>query len=294
MSVAGLFPGYGSEYPEMFCPLSCYPRVGEVMERLDDAAGREVITSLDDPLSAQLAVFGASACYWDMLGSRHPFSVLAGHSLGLYGALYAAGALSFEDGLKIIVGAQQAIVSLAAPEGNGKGNGGWAMAAVIGLKVDQCERVCAEVGDVYVSHVNSATQILISGKAGAVQQAGQAALEAGALSVKDMGIPYPLHTPYMEGICSSLKPVVNDLDIKTPRIPVLDHTSGREIKDEASVREVISGQIGRRVLWRDTVAAMGVSSYVEVGPSSVLAKLVRWIHRDAEVMTAEEDACRAV
>jgi len=288
MSVAGIFPGYGSEYAEMFCPLSCYPRVGEIMEHLDEAAGREVITSLDVPLSAQLAIFGASVCYWNILGKQHSFSVLAGHSLGLYGALYAAGSLSFRDGLRIIVEAQRAIESLAIPEYQG----GWAMAAVIGLKLNDCERMCARVGDVYVSHLNSATQILISGKAKAVRQAGEIALEAGALSVKDMGIPYPLHTPYMDGICNSLKPLVSDLDIREPRMRVLDHTSGRAMTDAASVRDVLAGQIARRVLWRDTVIALGVSSYVEVGPSSVLAKLVRWMHRDAEVVTAEETACR--
>jgi malonyl CoA-acyl carrier protein transacylase len=289
MSIAALFPGFGSEYSEMFCPLSCHPRVGEVMERLDEAAGREVVISLDAPLSAQLAVFGASVCYWDILKQKYPFSVIAGHSLGLYGALYAAGSLSFEDGVKIIVEAQRSIESLAAPEGNGT----WAMAAVIGLKVHQCERICAAVGDVYVSHVNSATQILISVKAGAVRQAGQTAIDAGALSVRDMGIPYPLHTPYMEGICNSLRPVVDSLDIMEPRLRVLDHTSGRPMEDVASISEVLAGQIGRRVLWRDTMIALGVSSYVEVGPSSVLAKLARWMHRDAEVVTAEEVACRA-
>jgi len=290
MSVAGIFPGYGSEYAEMFCPLSCYPNVGEIMEHLDEAAGREVVTSLDVPLSAQLAVFGASVCYWNILERQHSFSVLAGHSLGLYGALYAAGSLTFKDGLRIIVEAQRAIESLAAPEGDGN----WGMAAVIGLKVKECERICAMVGDAYVSHINSATQILISGKAGKVQLARQFALEAGALSVKDMGIPYPLHTPYMEGICNSLRPVVNDLDIREPRVRVLDHTSGRAMADAEAVRDVLAGQIGRRVLWRDTIIALNVSSYVEVGPSSVLSKLVRWMHRDAEVMTAEETACRAV
>ncbi len=285
--IAGLFPGQGSEYPGMLRPLAGHPCAAQIFSRIRELSGRDLYgLAMDGPedalrsaLNAQLSVFGVSACYWELLKGRYGFSALTGHSLGFYTALYAAGSIGFDDAVNIIVEAHRAIEETA-------GEGQWAMAAIIGLKVEDCEELCAKAGGVYVANINSATQAVVSGRADMVKYVSGAAIERGALNVRHLPIAYPLHSPFMSGIEGRLMPVVRRMKISEPQIPVQDHTGGGRLDGEG-IKGVLSGQLQRKVLWRDAVLGIGADRFIEVGPSDVLTKLVRWIDRDAEVMTAE-------
>jgi len=274
--------------------LSCIrkaPITDEVFGRINHIAGRNILEAaedhtdygLNDPVVSQLAVFGASACYWHLLSRKENFQCVAGHSLGFYAALYASGAVTLEDCAGIIMNVQKAIETVS-------GNKSGLMASIMGLRTEQVEEICGQLDDVYVSNVNSMTQTVISGWKDAVQSACSMALEDGALAVKELAISYPLHSQLMNGIEVVIRHFVAPLEIKEPKVPVMSHIDSRPLHAE-DIAHVLTTQLTRKVLWRDTVKAIrqeGINRFVEVGPSDVLSKLVRWIERDAESLRAEE------
>lgn len=291
VKTAGIFPGQGSEFPGMVEQIRRYPITGEVFSKINAIAGRDIFRiALEGPedvlresLAAQLSVFGTSVCYWHLLRERFDFQGLAGHSLGFYSALYAASSISLEDGVRIIIKVYEAIQHTT------RGREGL-MAAIIGLTADEVEDICRNTGKVFVSNISSATQIVVSGIRDDVQRACQKAMDAGALHCKELSIPFPLHSPLMHGIEKRLKPFVKALEIKKPSIPVISHIDSRPLAQK-DIEDVICGQLTRRVLWKDTVTyftASGMNRFLEIGPSDVLSKLVRWIARDAESVNAGE------
>jgi len=291
LRAAAIFPGQGSEYPGMLSCIRKAPITDEVFGRINQVAGRDILEAaedqadhgLNDPVVSQLAVFGASACYWDLLRKKEDFQCVAGHSLGFYAALYASGAVSLEDCADLIINVQKAIDTVSK-------NRPGLMASIMGLRTEQVEEICGQLEDVYVSNVNSITQTVISGWKDAVQSACSMALEDGALSVKELAIAYPLHSPLMDGIEDAIGHAVSLLRISEPEIPVISHIDGNVLHCEGIAR-VLATQLTKKVLWRDTVKAIrqkGINRFVEVGPSDVLSKLVRWIERDAESFRAEE------
>lgn len=289
--IAGIFPGQGSEYPGMIENIKRLEITRDIFSAISTIADRDIFSvalekngeKLGEPLNAQLSIFGTSACYWHLLHKETNFNGLAGHSLGFYSALYAAGSLSLEDCVRTIMKVHEMIEETSQ---NKKG----AMASVIGLKTEEVENICADSGDVFVSNINSATQIVISGDEAGVKKACEAALKAGALSIKGLPIPYPLHSPMMLGIEALLKPFIREIEIKKPSIPVISHINNI-VLDTDDIAEVLCGQLTRKVAWLDTVkyfSDAGISRFIEIGPSDVLSRLARWINRDAEAMKAEE------
>lgn len=291
MQIAGIFPGQGSEYVGMLKPISNHKTTQETFNVIKKLSDRDVLDIslngpedlLKQPLNAQLAVFGADVCYWHLLKDKFEFYGLAGHSLGFYSAAYASGALKLEDCVKIIIEAYDAMHDISK-------SGKWSMAAVIGFRVEDMEAVCKDVGDVFIANINSATQTVISGKASAVEEASGIALHKGTLGVKDISIPYPLHTPFMNGIEKRLSSIVGDMEIQQPIIPVIDHTNAGFMHRD-SIRDVLINQLTRKVCWKDSVSLFinnGIMNFLEIGPGDVLSKLVRWINRDAQALKAEE------
>jgi len=268
-----------------------YPITKEVFSKINRLAGRDIFSiALEGPedvlresLVAQLSVFGTSICYWHLLSASADFQGLAGHSLGFYSALYAASSISLDDCIRIIINVYEAI------EETTEGSAGL-MAAVIGLKINELEEICRNTGKVYISNINSATQIVLSGASEDVRNACRKALDRGALQCRELSIPFPLHSPLMHGIEKKLKPFVKALEIKKPSIPVISHMDSRPL-DQKDIEDLICGQLTRTVMWKDTVTcftAAGINRFLEIGPSDVLSKLVRWIARDAVSLNAVE------
>jgi len=288
---AAIFPGQGSEYPGMAACIREEVILHDIFSRISAVAGKDILAAalgegpagLTDVRVSQLALFGTSACYWRLLAESERFDCLAGHSLGLYAALYASGAVSLEDCADIILKVQEAIEITA---GNRKG----LMASVVGLKAGEVERICSEIGGVYVSNINSATQIVISGWEEHTREACCAAMKAGALGSRELPISFPLHSPLMQGVEDIVIPLVASIAIQEPAIPLLSHLDGKPL-DAVGISRVLCGQLTQKVLWRDTVKGLrqgGIERFLEVGPSDVLSKLVRWIERDSEILRAEE------
>jgi len=274
--------------------LSCIKEAGitsDIFTTLNAIAERDILTAaltenpqeLADIRLSQLALFGTSACYWHLLRESERFDCLAGHSLGLYAALYASGSVSLEDCARIILKVQDAIEMVT-------GNRTGLMASIMGLKTDEVETICTETGSVYVSNVNSATQTVISGLEAHTRKACGAAMKAGALGSRELPICFPLHSPLMRGVEDIISPFISSINIHAPAIPLFSHVDGA-LLDAAGIARLLTGQLTRSVLWRDTVNAIkqqGITRFVEVGPSDVLSKLVRWIDRDTESLKAEE------
>jgi len=288
---AAIFPGQGSEYPGMAACIREEVILHDIFSRISTVAGKDILAAalgedpavLTDVRASQLALFGTSICYWQLLTESEQFHCLAGHSLGLYAALYASGAVSLENCADIILKVQEAIEIISL---NRKG----LMASVIGMKTGEVERICRGIGGVYVSIVNSATQTVISGWEEQTREACSAAIKAGALGSRELPISFPLHSPLMQGIEDLVSPLVASMVIREPAIPLLSHLDGNPL-DAAGISRVLCGQLTQKVLWRDTVKAIrqgGIERFLEVGPSDVLSKLVRWIERDSEILRAEE------
>jgi [acyl-carrier-protein] S-malonyltransferase len=279
--IAGIFPGDGSEYAGMSELIgSCD------LEQIDIPFDIRTIDEevLKDRLNAQIAVYLVSTFLWDRFRAVIDSSFVAGHSLGFYSALYAAGVISRQDGMKVLRAAYDAIKELASGTDGG-------MTAIIGLKSDIIDDICKRITDVFVANINSATQVVVSGRLEQVRKVEEVVLREGALDVKRLMIDAPLHSPLMNGIGELIDDGIRNIKLSAPAMPVVDHTEPRILDDVDMIRDILCNQLTRKVLWRDAIIYMqgkGVNEYIEVGPSDVLSKIIRWIQRDAIAITSEE------
>ena len=302
--IAFLFPGQGSQYVGMGADL--YDRFPEAAALIDEADRH-----LDVPLKARMFGDGGDAeaeraalTQTDVtqpalyVHSLAAFAVLetrglapdmtAGHSLGEYSALAAAGALDFLDGLRLVRLRGQ-LMARAGDERPGT------MAAVLGLDADALERVCEEITDtgegvVQCANFNAPGQIVISGDTDAVARAGEAAKAAGAKRVVPLPVGGAFHSPLMAYARDGLADALEAAPIRTPRCPVYLNVTARPTTDPDEIRRRLLEQLTAPVRWAQTLEAMradGAERFVEVGAGNVLAGLVkRTLGRDVETATA--------
>jgi [acyl-carrier-protein] S-malonyltransferase len=219
---------------------------------------------------------------------------MAGHSLGEFSALVAAGAIALPDAVRL-VRARGAAMQSAVPVGEG------AMAAIIGLEDagvnDACARAAADSGGV-VSPVNynSPGQVVIAGHTASVELAGQLCKEAGAKRAMPLPVSAPFHTELMRPAGERLAQVLADITLSAPDIPVVHNVHAATETDPAAIRALLVEQIYSPVKWTGCIAAMqsaGVTRLVECGPGAVLSGLNRRIDRQLESYTIEEPAALA-
>jgi [acyl-carrier-protein] S-malonyltransferase len=229
-------------------------------------------------LSLALAEAAAEA------GLRPDF--VGGHSLGEYTAAVAAGALSPEDGMRLVCrrGQLMAEVQSVTPG---------SMAAIIGLDRSAVEVVCAAAGAVEVANLNSPQQIVVSGEVGAVERAVQLAEEAGARQATRLPVGAAFHSRMMEPVQSELADAMAGLAFADPRVPMVGNASGELVDSGDGVRGALIAQIASAVQWVrcvETLRANGVTRFVELGPGRVLSGLVRRIDREAETAAVDSVA----
>jgi len=214
-------------------------------------------------------------------------SCVAGHSLGEYSALVAAGSLQFADALRIVRHRGQ-YMQEAVPVGTG------AMAALIGLSREQVEALCIACANgevVSPANFNSPGQIVVAGSAGAVQRLVEAAPGAGAKKAVLLKVSAPFHCSLMRPAQQRLAPELEATPFADLSVPLINNVRAEEVRAGAAARRGLMDQIPSPVLWEDCIRRMlsaGVQAFVEVGPGRVLSALVRQMDRNAQIANVED------
>ncbi len=296
--IAFLFPGQGAQKVGMGKALAeAFPICRETFAEADRALG-EPLSALcfegpEDRLMltehTQPAILAMSTAVWRLVESRgvQP-SFTAGHSLGEYSAHVAAGTLSFADALRTVRRRGQ-YMQEAVPVGTG------AMSAILGLDAEgvakACEEAAADTGLVVTpANLNAPGQVAIAGHAEAVAKAGERAKAHGAKRVIPLAVSAPFHCPLMRPAEERLAPELRALRAQTPRVPVVANVDAEPKRDAQAAIEALIRQVSSPVRWEDVVKrliAEGVRTFVELGPGTVLAGLVKKIDRSVTVMSIE-------
>lgn len=286
---AFVFPGQGSQYAGMGRDLTwCESERAAVVGLAEEITGRPVhewmtradTATIADPAIAQLIVHVHSLVLLERLRvNGTDCAVTAGHSLGEYTAMVAAGMLTSADSLRIVA-ARGAAMAAAAQRTPG------AMAAIVGLDVELVEALCAaaEAQPVVVANLNSPRQAVVSGTEDGVAEVSAAAAAAGALRARRLPVGGAYHSPLMAPARDELAPLLAAVAIAEPSRGFVSSTTGEPVADPEQQRTHLLGQITAPVRWRDTVARLagrGVTRYLEVGPGRVLSGLGREMHRAA-------------
>ena len=296
MSVAFVFPGQGSQAVGMGRDLrDAFPESRAVFDEADATLGfslsRLCFEGPEDELqltaNTQPAILATSAAALRPLAARgvRPDWV-AGHSLGEYSALVAAGALGLADALRT-VRRRGEYMQEAVPVGVG------AMAAILGLDLPAIEAACREAAEgevVAPANVNSPGQVVIAGHGAAVDRASARCKAAGARRAVRLPVSAPFHCALMGPARERLAPVLEALPIRDPAVPLVRNVDARVVRDAASCRDGLARQVCGAVLWQESVellAREGVTTFVEVGPGTVLGGLVRRISRGARVLSVD-------
>jgi len=294
-NLAFVFPGQGSQSVGMLSALADrYPEVIQTFERASDALGKNLWAlvangpeqELNQTHNTQPAMLAAGVAVWEVWRNQTALlpAWMAGHSLGEYTALVCSGALSFEDGIKLVAARGQ-FMQEAVPAGVG------AMAAILGLEDHQVVKICTDVaGNEVVSAVNfnAPGQVVIAGNAAAVERAMAAAKEAGAKRAVLLPVSVPSHCALMEPAAEKLDMQLQNTAIDTPKMTLIHNVDVAAHSAPEVIRSVLKEQLYKPVRWVDSVKFMhdqGVSCFVECGPGKVLTGLNKRIAKDAEHLT---------
>ena len=293
--VAFLFPGQASQAVGMASDL--YDEYASVRDRFDEAEEflgiplteicfRGPMEKLSQTAVTQPAVYVHSVAAAEVLMAEGLEPVCAaGHSLGEYSALAVAGAFGFRQGLELVQ-ERGRLMQEAGKRQAGK------MAAVIGLEDADVADLCSEVGAdgaVVPANFNAPGQVVVSGEAPAVEEFAAAAREAGAKRVVELQVSGAFHSRLMATAAQGMSPLIRDIEIQSPRVPVITNVKAAPATDAEDLREQLISQITRPVRWTESVRAiveMGVRAAAEVGPGGVLRGLARRIDRDLQVIPA--------
>lgn len=289
---AYIFPGQGAQFSGMGLDLyENSPLAQELFERANTILGFPITDimfegsaeDLKQTKVTQPAIFLHSVILAKTLGDNFKPDMVAGHSLGEFSALVAAGALTFEDGLKLV--SQRALAMQKACEIQPS-----TMAAVLGLEDDVVEKICATTdGIVVAANYNCPGQLVISGEIDAVNRACEALKEEGARRALVLPVGGAFHSPMMEPAREELAATIENTTFSKPNCPIYQNVTASAITDENEIKENLISQLTAPVRWTQSVQQMiadGATHFTEVGPGKVLQGLVKKIHRDAETSSA--------
>ena len=299
MKLAFVFPGQGSQSIGMMQGWGERVEVRATFAEASDALGQDLwVLVTDGPADllnqtvntqpAMLAADIAAWRVWQAAGGATP-ALLAGHSLGEYAALVAAGSLNFADAIKLVRFRAEAMQA-AVPEGVG------AMAAILGLDDDIVRTVCSDAaaGEVVEAvNLNSPGQVVIAGNKAAVERAMTLAKERGAKRALPLPVSVPSHSSLMLPAADKLLAHLQTVTITTPSIPVLHNTDVQSHADADSIRAALAKQLHTPVRWVETVQALkaaGVERVIECGPGKVLAGLNKRIDDSLPAVALVDEA----
>ena len=290
MKKAYVFPGQGSQFPGMAKKVyETDPRAKELLDRANDILGFPITDIMFNGTAEDLkatkvtqpAVFLHSVVLAKCLEGFAP-DMVAGHSLGEFSALAAAGAMEFEDALKLVSVRAQAMQKCCESVPG-------TMAAIIGLPTETVEQLCKEctTGTVIPANYNSEGQIVISGEKAAVEEACEKMKAAGAKRALPLAVSGAFHSPLMEPARVELAAAIEATPFMTPVCPVYQNVTAKPTTDPAEIKENLLKQLTSPVRWTQTVQNMvadGAGYFMEIGPGTVLQGLVRRIAGPAPVI----------
>lgn len=289
MKRAILFPGQGSQFVGMGRDLyDAIPGCKALFDTANDVLGYDIAAicfdgpedELKKSHNTQPAIFTVSAAAYEAMKLKKPmeFDFAAGHSLGEWGALYAAGVLSFTDTLKALKARGEFIQ--AACDANPGG-----MLAVIGLDGEPLEKIAEEAG-VTLANINSPGQTVLSGTADAIEKAAAACKEAGAKRALPLPVAGAFHSPLMQPAAERLAAFLEKVELNEPVMPVLSNVTGAPHESVEAIRANMVAQIIGSVRWVECMqylVAQGVTEGVECGPGKVLNGLMKRIDRSVSI-----------
>ncbi|HEX2905516.1 MAG TPA: ACP S-malonyltransferase [Phototrophicaceae bacterium] len=289
-----VFPGQGSQQVGMAKDLyELYPAAREIFEQADAMLGFALTklcfegpeSDLNDTINTQPALYVSGIATLRALCREIPEAMpafVAGHSLGEFTALAAAGVFSFEDGLRL-VRERGRLMKAAGTQSPG------AMAATLGLETEQARKVCAQAsektgGVLVVANDNCPGQLVISGDEATLDAAMGLAKEAGAKKVVKLAVSIAAHSPLMAPAAAEFRKALNATTFQPPTMPVYGNVGAAPLTTVEEIREELERQLTNSVRWTESVRAMiaaGATRFVELGPKDVLAGMMKRIDRSA-------------
>jgi [acyl-carrier-protein] S-malonyltransferase len=299
-AIAYIFPGQGSQYPGMGKDLADnFPVARKVFEEVDDAlkfsisrlcfeGPAETLQLTENTQPAILSVSVAVLRTMEAEGFPSP-NYVAGHSLGEYSALVAAGALSVADAVRVVRARGRYMQEAVAP---GKG----AMAAVMGGELAEIAKICGEASQGQIcapANINSSNQVVIAGDTEAIDRAIDLLREKGVKRVVKLNVSAPFHSVLMMPAQERLAADLEALSLDDLRIPLVSNVDANEVTKSTGARDSLVRQVSSPVRWMESVDLLiskGIDTFVEVGPGKVLSGLMRQISRDVKSLNVEDSA----
>ncbi len=287
-----VFPGQGSQFVGMGKDLyNDFPVCREVFDKANEILGYDLKSIcfegpeelLKQTENTQPALFVHSLAIFEMLKDFNVDGV-AGHSLGEYSALTAAGVFKFEDALRLVRLRGQLM------QISGNINPG-TMAAIVGLSIEKLNEICEslkEVGIVQPANFNSPGQIVISGEVNTVRKAVEIAKQNGAKLAKELVVSGAFHSPLMNYAYERIADALNKVEMSEPKFPVYSNVTGDKFENVDQIRKLLIEQIISPVKWQQIIEKMiehGIKTFVEIGAGKVLAGLIKRINSEVEVIT---------
>ena len=294
---SALFPGQGSQFEGMADPWAAHPAARAILDEASSAMGRDVVAGCRDPAAlattgfAQPALLACDVAAFRVLEAEGvSFIGVAGHSLGEFAALVAAGVLRLGDALDLVV------VRGVAMQRAGEERPG-AMTALLGVGAEDAAALCEEArrDDVLVvANENSPAQSVISGSVSAIERAEALAKERQVRAIR-LRVAGAFHSPLMEPARAAIDERIDAIDFSAPRLPVAENVFGALVSDPAELRSLVKQHVISPVRWESSVRALadaGTTSFLEAGPGDVLTKLMKRILPDAaaRAIGSPEDA----
>ena len=306
MTRALIFPGQGSQSVGMGKAVAdAFAPAREVFQEVDDALSQKLSTLMwEGPESdlvltenAQPAIMAASIAIVRVMQKEASFDLarhvrlVAGHSLGEYSALCAAGAFSLADAARLLKARGRAMQS-AVPVGEG------GMSALLGAEIDQAEKLAKECaaatgGVCVVANDNAPGQVVISGTRAAIDKAPEIAKAMGIKRAMALNVSAPFHSPMMTPAADRMREALGAITIRPLAVPVVSNVTAAETNEPETIRRLLVEQVTGRVRWRESVLAFrgcGVTTTVECGGNKVLTGMVKRIDKDLQTITLDTPA----
>ena len=290
---AFVFPGQGAQFVGMGKDLyENSPLAKEMFEKANEILGFRItdlmftgtVEDLKQTSVTQPAIFLHSVILAKVLGDDFKPEMVAGHSLGEFSALVAAGAISFKDGLKLVSARAKAMQKACEKEPS-------TMAAIIGLEDEKIEEICKSIDEIVVpANYNSPSQVVISGSIKGIDIACEKLTEAGAKRALKLVVGGAFHSPLMESARVELEEAINITKFQKPICPIYQNVNASKVTEPEQIKKNLIDQLTSPVRWTQTMKNMladGATSFVELGPGNVLQGLIKKVDRNIEAVSKQ-------